>query len=90
MFIFQGFRKASYYYYFVYGNKCSKLECCRTDFNLISYNSILAFICYFLSVATASQQEQSGDFLSSVRVDENSQEMLFEDGAEQSAETKNR
>ena len=57
---------------------------------LNSYNSILASICYFLSVATASQQEQPGDFLSSVRVDENSQEMLFEEGSEQSTETKNR
>ena len=45
---------------------------------------------YFLSVATASQQEQSDDFLSNIRVDENSQEMLFEEGSEQSAETKHR
>ena len=56
---------------------------------LISYIPVIVFLllCYFLSVATASQQEQSGDFLFGVRVDENSQEMLFE---ECSAETKHR
>jgi len=42
------------------------------------------------SVATASQQEQSGDFLFRVRVDEDSQEVLFEECSEQSAGTKHR
>ena len=57
---------------------------------LISYIIVFSLLCYFLSVATASQQEQSGDFLFGVRVDDDSQEMLFEECSEQSAETKHR
>lgn len=71
----------------VCGNECLKLECCNTDFCVVSSISILVFICWslYLSDATASRQEQSGDFLCNVKVDEDSQEMPFGEGQQSRA-----